>query len=63
MIREEAEPNTQSKLKAVTKPQAKVASTADKHHKELISPDRLKKLSKIYIISFLLMLTNANFHD
>ncbi len=48
MIREEAEPNTQSKSKVATKPQAKVVSAADKHHKELISTDKLKKLSKIF---------------
>lgn len=48
MIREEAEPNTQSKSKVATKPLAKVVSAADKYHKKLISPDKLKKLSKIF---------------
>ena len=47
MIREEAEPNTQSKSELTTKP-AKIVSAADKHQKELISPDKLKKLSKIF---------------
>ena len=48
MIREEAEPNTESTSKVATKPRAKVVSAADKHQKELISPDKLKKLSKIF---------------
>lgn len=51
MIREEAEPSTQSKSELTTKPQAKIISaisSADKHQKELISPDKLKKLSKIF---------------
>ena len=51
MIREEAEPNTQSKSELTTKPQAKIVSAisaADKNRKELISPDKLKKLSKIF---------------
>jgi len=44
MIREEAE----SKTEVATKPQVKVVSVAGKHQKELISPNKLKKLSKIF---------------
>lgn len=48
MICEEAEPNTESKNQASIKPQEKVITAKDKSNKKLISPDKLKKLSKIF---------------
>ena len=48
MICDEAEPNTESKTKAIIKPQEKVVTTKDKPEKKLISADKLKQLSKIF---------------
>ncbi len=48
MICEEAEPNTESKNQASIKPQEKVITAKDNSDKKLISPDELKKLSKIF---------------
>ena len=47
MIREEAEPNTESRPKA-KKTQQKVVSTSDKPNKKLISADKLKQLSNLF---------------
>ena len=48
MICDEAEPNTKSATKASIRPQEKVITTKDNSDKKLISPDKLKKLSKIF---------------
>lgn len=48
MICDEAEPNTESKIQASIRPQEKVITAKDKSDKKLISPDKLKKLSKIF---------------
>ncbi len=48
MIRDEAEPNTESKAKVSIRPQEKVITAKDKSEKKLISSDKLKKLSKIF---------------
>ncbi|MBE9047870.1 transposase [Pleurocapsales cyanobacterium LEGE 10410] len=47
MIREEAEPNTESKPKT-KKTQQKVVSTPDKPAKKLMSTDKLKQLSNLF---------------
>jgi hypothetical protein len=47
MIREEAEPNTQSEPKA-KKAQTKVVSTTNKPAKKLMSADKLKQLSNLF---------------
>ena len=47
MIREEAEPNTESESKT-KKTQQKVVSTPDKPNKKLMSADKLKKLSNLF---------------
>lgn len=48
MICDEAEPNTESATKASIRPQEKVITAKDNSDKKLISPDKLKKLSKIF---------------
>ncbi|MDJ0902875.1 MAG: DUF6262 family protein [Xenococcus sp. MO_188.B8] len=48
MICDEAEPNTESTTQASIRPQEKVITTKYKSDKKLISPDKLKKLSKIF---------------
>ena len=48
MICDEAEPNTESKTQDSIRPQEKVITAKDKPKKKLISPDKLKKLSKIF---------------
>ena len=47
MIREEAEPNTDSKPKA-KKTQPKIVTAKDKPNKKLMSTDKLKKLSNLF---------------
>ncbi len=47
MIREEAEPNTPSKLKAL-QPQQQITSTPQKSSKKLMSADKLKQLSNLF---------------
>ena len=47
MIREEAEPNTPSKLKA-RPPQQQITSTPQKSSKKLMSADKLKQLSNLF---------------
>lgn len=47
MIREEAEPNTPSKLKN-SKTQQNVVGTPNKPTKKLMSVDKLKKLSNLF---------------
>ena len=47
MIREEAEPNTESKSKT-KKTQPKVVTAKDKPNKKLMSTDKLKKLSNLF---------------